>query len=477
MPFHIIRDDITRLHVDAIVNAANTSLLGGGGVDGAIHRAAGPQLLEYCRGLGGCEVGQAKLSPGFRLPAKWVIHTVGPVWQGGKRGEEGFLSACYRNSLALALERGMSSVAFPLISAGAYGYPKDQALDLAVREIGGFLLEHEMDVTLVVFDEKSYQLSAQRFKDIRSYIDRFLPDTPRTPRNNRMERDWARASMEKQTDAAAPAPSAPSYAQAPSAPSGQAPYPSQPEPLPEHSALPSAARASAKRAKKPLFSRLRRKQGESAQAAEADFESASAAQAPQPIQTAAREDSAPGSPFPAALKPVSAEAGPGAEETWICPGCKGRNIGRYCSRCGSPRPLEAQGFFAEEALEGASAMDLSERLRQLDESFSQMLLRKIDESGMSDAACYKRANVDRKLFSKIRSDPNYRPSKPTVLAFAIALELSLPETRELLMKAGFALSHSSKFDVIIEYFILHRNYNIFEINEALFAFDQNLLGA
>ncbi|MBR3077862.1 MAG: O-acetyl-ADP-ribose deacetylase [Oscillospiraceae bacterium] len=394
MPFHIIRADITTLKVDAIVNAANPSLLGGGGVDGAIHRAAGPALREYCAGLGGCQVGQAKRSPGFALPAKWVIHTVGPVWCGGSRNEEALLSACYRNSLALALEAGCGSVAFPLISAGAYGYPKDQALQIAVREIGAFLLRHEMEVTLCVYDRTSFRLSGRLFAEVQSYLDRWLPEPDRSREPGRQ---WALDSMAAQ---ASPAPPSPPYAAA--KPSG------------------AQAPASAKQRKKSLFP-LPGKKKDARQGAQAA---------------------------------VSPQAAP-------------------------PAPAEQEALFdaACAYAEAARPAELDQRLRCLDESFSQMLLRKIDEKGMTDAACYKRANVDRKLFSKIRSDPGYRPSKPTAIAFAIALELPLPEARELLMKAGFALSHSNKFDIIIEYFIANGRYDIFEINETLFAFDQSLLGA
>ena len=356
MPFSMLQGDITTLKVDAIVNAANSSLLGGGGVDGAIHRAAGPALREYCAGLGGCRVGQAKRSPGFDLPAKWIIHTVGPIWQGGSQNEAALLAACYRNALALAAESGCSSVAFPLISAGAYGYPMDQALAIAKQEILAFLAEHELDVSLVIYDKSSFQPARSLIAELTAYWERCSSDAPAVPREAGFAASVAALSA-------------------------------------------SISAETEKTSGLPLFKPSRRKAA------------------------------------------ACTEAAGLAEE---------------------------HSFFVSE---------LDARLHCLDESFSQMLLRKIDERGMTDVACYKRANVDRKLFSKIRSDPNYRPSKPTAIAFAVALELPLPEVRELLMKAGFALSHSNKFDVIIEYFLSTGNYDIYQINEALFAFDQALLGA
>ena len=331
MPLVIVRNDITKMTVDAIVNAANESLLGGGGVDGCIHRAAGKGLFEECKTLGGCKTGQAKITSGYNLPAKYVMHTVGPVYKDGKHGEKALLESCYRESLALAKEHNCETVAFPLISSGVYGYPKDQALKVAIDVISDFLLENDMTVYIVIFDKAAYKISEKLFTDIAEYIDDNYVDE---------HTDYRRESM-----------------------------------------------------------RLN-----------------------MPMQPVMAED--------------------------MC----------ECKAMAAPD-------------------DLDSKLKHIDESFSQMLLRKIDEKGMTDAECYKKANIDRKLFSKIRSDVHYKPSKPTAIAFAISLELPLEETEYMLKKAGFALSHSNKFDIIIEYFISKGNYNIFEINEALFAFDQSLLGA
>lgn len=355
MPLKLIRNDITKMQVDAIVNAAKNSLLGGGGVDGAIHTAAGKGLLEECERLGGCATGEAKITGAYNLPCKYVIHTVGPRWFDGKKNEKALLESCYKTSLQLAKEYQCESVAFPLIASGVYGYPKDQALKVAMDVISDFLLENDMTVYIVIFDKKALQISEKLFADITEYIDDHYVDEHTDYRRERMRTESFSESQVLSTDE------------------------------------------------------------------ERDFAVAS-----MPLPTESM-------PLPCAQKVAT-----------------------------------PQDFAAKK---------LDDIIGDLDESFSEMLLRKIDEKGMTDSACYKKANIDRKLFSKIRNDVHYKPSKTTAIAFAIALELPLRETEEMLRKAGFALSHSNKFDVIIEYFIKKGNYNIFEINEALFAFDQSLLGA
>ncbi|MGB6778868.1 MAG: macro domain-containing protein [Planococcus citreus] len=328
MPLQIVRNDITKMNTEAIVNAANSSLKMGGGVCGAIFRAAGPkQLQEACDRIGHCAVGEAVHTDGFELKSKYIIHTVGPVWEGGGRNEEMLLRNCYRNSLKLAVELGCESIAFPLISTGIFGYPKEPALRVATEEIDAFLNAHDMDVYLVVLDKQSFGISQKLYESIEAFID-----------------EQEAAVLEERA-------------------------------------------------------------------------------------------------------------------------------GRYQDRREMEIPMSAPIEIVEQQL------SLEEFLEEVDESFSQRLFRFIDERGMTDAETYKKANLDKKLFSKIRNSPGYTPKKKTILAFAIALELDIDETEELLGTAGYRLSSSHKFDLIVRYFIEREQYNIFEINEALFAFDEALLGS
>ncbi|MDQ1146031.1 O-acetyl-ADP-ribose deacetylase (regulator of RNase III) [Bacillus sp. SORGH_AS 510] len=330
MPLEIVRNDLTKMKVDAIVNAANTGLQMGGGVCGAIFRAAGAgELQGACDQIGGCQVGEAVITNGFNLEPKYIIHTPGPIWQGGTNQEADLLKNSYFNSLELAKKYRCNSIAFPLISTGIYGYPKEEALQIAISTISSYLLHHDLFVYLVVFDKSSFGISKKLFQSIEEYIDEnYVDEAGLTFNRNRVD-----------------------------------PY---------------------------VLEEMRENQCE---------------------------------------------------------------------------------IFKE------AEYSLVNLLDQLDESFSERLLRFIDEKGMTDVETYKRANLDRRLFSKIRTSVDYSPKKKTAVALAIALQLDFKETLELLSAAGYTLSQSSKFDVIIQYFIHQANYNIHQINEVLFSFDQPLLGA
>ena len=379
MPLTIVRNDITKINADAIVNAANTSLQAGGGVCGAIFAAAGADRLgQACSLLAPIQTGEAVITKGYALPAKYIIHTAGPVYHDGSSNEEALLRSCYRNALELAGRHKCGSIAFPLISSGIYGYPKAEALKAATDAISEWLMSNEMDVMLVVFDKASFSISQELLGEVKAFIDENYADE----RSLLYSRDRAR---------------------------------------------PQAVREAyeADKSVSLLQDEKLRGKSEEARAREAAvFFEAEAI----PRKLLHQKDDAP---------PPSAQMMPSAAR---------------------------------------QARRLDDVLGRLDEPFSATLLRLIDMKGKTDVEVYKRANLDRKLFSKIRTGKSYMPSKKTVAALAVALELSLPETHDLMGRAGFALSRSVVFDVIIEYFISRRKYDIFEINNVLFEYDQPILG-
>ena len=344
MPFEIVRNDITNMQVDAIVNTANPRPVIGLGTDSAIHQKAGPKLLQARQKIGKMDAGSAAITPAFRLKASYVIHTVGPVWVDGNQGEEKLLRSCYENSLRLALDHDCQSIAFPLISTGNYGFPKDKALQIAISVFSEFLLEHEMQIYLVVFDRTSFKLSEKLFQSVASYIDQHYVD---------------------------------------------------------------ACTFAAYGAVEESRPRTRRRR---------DME--------------------------------------------ICE-----------SKC------MQEEFLPCAPMAASKAMSLEDMLRQADAGFTETLLKLIDKTGKKDSDIYKKALLSKQHFSKIRNNPNYKPTKQTAISLALALELNLEETKDLIGRAGYALTNSSKFDLIIRYAIEHRKYNLVEINCMLFEHDQSLLGS
>lgn len=395
MPFLMVRNDITKMQVDAVVNPANRTLMQGRGTSRAIYLAAGEaELTNACRELGSCEVGSAVLTQGFALPARYVIHAVCPQWQDGKSGEKELLGRTYRSALELAKKHGMESIAFPLLSSGFYGCPKEEALHAATVAISEFLLHEDMMVYLVLYDHESVEVSKKLFASIEEYIDdHYVGEKNKQYSAYEDSRRNALAGEMVREESAA--------------------Y---------------------------LF------EADSGRRGSAAASSASVA----PFAGTAPTETTPTAP----ISPMPMEA-------------------PTASRKKSGKGLLSNLFKGSSQVKERKLEDL---MNHMDETFSEMLLRLIDERGLKDSAVYRKANIDRRLFSKIRKDANYAPTKKTVIAFAIALELSMDETRDLLMKAGYAFSNSSKFDVIVSFFIENGQYDVFEINEVLFAYGQSILG-
>lgn len=352
MPFSIVRNDITRIKADAIVNTANPLPRYASGTDYAIYKAAGEdELLSERKKIGNIEPGEVAVTPAFKLNAKYILHTVGPSWEGGESGEYDILSSCYRKSLDMAYELKCESIAFPLIATGVYGFPKDKALSIAIQAFSEFLLSHDMDIIMVVFDSKAFELSGRILTSVNSFIDE----------------NYVKQRHEDEYGV-------------------------------NISYLPSA------------YSLRRR------------------------MELAADE--------------------------------------RAHKRRSKESPRHSQG-----KQHSKPEISLDDMLLDTGESFQDMLFRLIDESGMTDPEVYKRANMDRKMFSKIRSNPSYTPRKRNIVGLCLALKLDKMRTDELLASAGMALSPGDRFDVIVTYFIEQGNYDVYEVNACLFKYDEDLIGS
>ena len=343
MPFEIVRNDITNMQVDAIVNAASRLPRVNAGVDLAIHQKAGPALLEARKEIGYIQPGSAAITPAFNLCADYVIHAATPTWIDGLRGEGELLRQAYDMCLDLALKNNCDSIAFPLLASGNHGFPKGKALQVAIGAFSEFLMEHDMQIYLVVFSRESVKLSEKLVQNVRCYIDENyvaeyeVKTYGGVNEVHRRDRYQARRMMEMQEKCI---------------------------------------------------------------------------------------------PMPCAS---------------------------------TPNPM--------------ASLSLDAFIKEKDAGFTEMLLELIKKKGLKNSAVYKKANISKQHFSKLINDPNAKPSKQTAIALALALELDLDGTKDLIGRAGYALTNSSTFDLIIRYFIEHKKYNVIEINIALYEFDQSLLGS
>lgn len=375
MAFQIVRNDITKIKADAIVNTANPEPTYMAGTDAAIYEAAGAEdLLKARMKAGIIRPGEVAVTPAFKLDAKYIFHTVGPVWEGGTNGEKETVKNCYENCLKKAVELNVGSIAFPLISTGVYGFPKTDALLIATGVFSAFLADHELDITLVVFDNESFELSGRIFSGVDEYIDGHYVEGK----------------------------------------------------IVEEYGFVGAAMAGASNCAMP----------------------------PEEV-----------------LEEISEEE-PGDRS----PRRRSRLFGAHREARAIMPSADAAMPAPEPAAKEIKKRSLDDVVKNISDTWSESLLRMIDEKGYTDVEVYKRANADRKLFSKIRSNKDYQPKKATALAFALALRLNIDETKDFLGRAGYALSNSSVTDLIVEYFIENEVYDIMTINVSLFKHGQPLLG-
>ena len=371
MPFTIVRNDITKMNTDAIVNTANARPVVGPGCDHAVYEAAGyDELLSYRKAhIGAVQEGDAFITPGFRLPAKYIIHAVSPLFVNGMSGEEALLRSCYRKSLALAKENGIRSIAFPLISTGSFGYPKEEGMRIAVDEIHAFLLTNRMQVFLVVFDEKATRMGKSLDPELEAYIDR----------NYVREREEDEYGGSWYADAMPPA---------------------------------SDAKSAGKKSGRSGF-----------------------------LPSLFRKETGAGS--------QGFTGGAYEEET--------------CLQAPAALSFDEDADAAIEEME----RKLSERMAHMADTFPQYLFYLIGEKGLTNAEVYKRAIVDKKVFSKIKNNPDYHPQKLTALCLCIGAKLNIDESRDLLARAGYALSPCDKTDIIFSYFIENGIYDMIELDIQL----------
>ena len=449
MAFKIIRNDITQVCADAIVNTANPQPTYAGGTDAAIYKAAGEEkLLAERKKIGVIEVGQAVETPAFQLNARYIIHTVGPEWTDGEHGEYEAVRSCYMNSLKLAKKLGCESIAFPLIATGVYGFPKAEALKIAVSVFSEFLVDEEMQIILVVFDSESFVLSGKLFSAIDSYIDENY--------------------VSEQTDAEYSVDHAMCFAGYPSKNQDYYDDKDQDESIDEtqdgaddedQDKIDNNPRIYGNTDRRTLFFR---KQSESKRQSELNKKSALGKQGISKEQDITKKRSG--------FKKRSLFQKQIKSEEYTEASIDSMEIDEAFFEDSSPMPTMMQASI------GMPASSLDDIMAHVADTWQESLFRLIDEKGFTDVEVYKRANIDRKLFSKIRSNAAYQPKKITAVAFALALQLNIDQTKDMLARAGYALSPSSKFDLIVRYFIENEVYDTYTINLALFEHDQPLLG-